>query len=131
MNFDLKLTKPNIFKSIFKCVSIAFISLAIIAFDIKTASADFTHLEPCKDSLVFQKRLLSTTKKLEKRAKLYTPNSHESNAVLKQIDLVKSRFARYGASNLLCGKDGLVENMCATHLLQKTPLRMKLSSMFL
>lgn len=103
MNFHLKLIKPNILKKF----SVAFISLAIVAFDIKAASADFTNLEPCKESLVFQKRLMTLTKKLEKRSKLYVPNSQEANALLKQMDLAKSRFARYGASNLLCGKDGL------------------------
>jgi len=76
-------------------------------FNIQPANADFTNLTPCKDSPAFQKRLASSVKKLENRLKLYTPDSKEAGFLTSEINSTKSRFERYGNSNLLCGKEGL------------------------
>jgi photosystem I subunit 3 len=75
--------------------------------DIKTASANFNSLVPCKESPAFQKRLTSSVKKLENRLKLYTPESKESKFLINEINATKNRFERYGNSSLLCGKEGL------------------------
>jgi photosystem I subunit 3 len=75
--------------------------------NITPATAEFTSLTPCKDSPAFQKRLNSSVRKLENRLKLYTPESQEAKFLLKEIEATKARFARYGSTNLLCGKEGL------------------------
>ena len=84
--------------------------LSIICFfqlDIKTASAEFNTLIPCKESPAFQKRLNSSVKKLENRLKLYTAESKEAKSLVNEINATKHRFERYGESSLLCGKEGL------------------------
>lgn len=83
-------------------VVVGLLSLSLI----QPANADFAALKPCKESPVFQKRLSSSIKKLENRLKLYTPESLESKALLKEVNQTKIRFDRYG-ENLLCGKEGL------------------------
>jgi photosystem I subunit III len=80
---------------------------AINFFIIQPANADFKNLKPCKESPAFQKRLKSSVKKLENRLALYTPESKEAGYLNKQIEQTKTRFQRYGDSNLLCGKEGL------------------------
>jgi photosystem I subunit 3 len=75
--------------------------------EVNPANADFNVLTPCKESPAFQKRLNTSVKKLENRLKLYTPESKEALALIKQLDKTKGRFERYGNSSLLCGKDGL------------------------
>lgn len=74
---------------------------------ISPASADFTKLTPCENSSAFQKRSLTSIKKLENRLKLYSPESQEYSNLKKQITKTQERFQRYSDSNLLCGKDGL------------------------
>jgi len=44
---------------------------------------------------------------LENRLKLYTPDSKEAKFLSREIEATKNRFARYGSTNLLCGKEGL------------------------
>jgi len=90
----------NIFASI---VLISFLFLGNLA----EANASFNNLMPCKESTSFQKRLNTSIKKLENRLKFYTPDSKESEFLTKEIQSTKSRFERYGNSNLLCGKEGL------------------------
>lgn len=74
---------------------------------LESANAEFNSLTPCNESPAFQKRLKSSVKKLENRLKLYTPETKEANFLLKEIESTKARFARYGSTNLLCGKEGL------------------------
>ena len=87
----------------FICLSL----FSIAFFNIEPANADFKNLTPCKSSPAFQKRLNSSVKKLENRLKLYTPESKEAGALNQEILATKTRFERYGNSNLLCGKEGL------------------------
>ena len=100
----MKLNFKNIFS---KIVLLSIFSFVTFNMEVKTANADFSALTPCKDSTSFQKRLTTSVKKLENRLKLYTPESKESEFLLKEIDSTKVRFERYGNSNLLCGKEGL------------------------
>ena len=96
------------FKSLIsKLVSSLLLFFAILNTNITPATAEFTSLTPCKDSPAFQKRLNSSVRKLENRLKLYTPESQEAKFLLKEIEATKARFARYGSTNLLCGKEGL------------------------
>nr|YP_010338756.1 photosystem I subunit III [Glaucosphaera vacuolata]UNJ18706.1 photosystem I subunit III [Glaucosphaera vacuolata] len=62
---------------------------------------------PCKDSVIFQKRLKNSIQKLEARMKKYDENSPPAIALSQQIENTKNRFAKYSESNLLCGADGL------------------------
>lgn len=98
----------SILKSFFSKLfySIVF-SCFIFHTSLESANAEFNSLTPCKDSPAFQKRLKSSVKKLENRLKLYTPETKEANFLLKEIESTKARFARYGSTNLLCGKEGL------------------------
>ncbi len=89
------------------CLLTVFSTFIVFNIDIKTASANFNALVPCKESPAFQKRLNSSVKKLENRLKLYTPESKESKFLLNEINATKNRFERYGNSSLLCGKEGL------------------------
>ena len=100
----MKLNFKNIFSKILLLSIFSFVSINT---EVKVANADFSALTPCKDSTSFQKRLTSSVKKLENRLKFYTPESKESEFLLKEIESTKSRFARYQSSNLLCGKEGL------------------------
>jgi photosystem I subunit 3 len=100
MNLSFKLFISKVFSPLF---------FAFVLFNVNLtpANADFNALTPCKESPAFQKRLNSSVKKLENRLKFYTPESKESKFLLKEIDSTKARFARYGSTNLLCGKEGL------------------------
>lgn len=88
-----------------KKVLAALLSLAI--FVPGMAKADVAGLTPCKDSPVFTKRLDASVRKLEGRLAKYEPGTPPAIALEQQIDRTKQRFARYGESGLLCGKDGL------------------------
>jgi photosystem I subunit 3 len=100
----MKLSFKNIFS---KIVLLSIFSFITVNTQVKIANADFSVLTPCKDSTSFQKRLTTSVKKLENRLKLYTPESKESEFLLKEIESTKSRFERYKNSTLLCGKEGL------------------------
>jgi photosystem I subunit 3 len=69
--------------------------------------ANFDALTPCNESPAFQKRLTSSTRKLENRLKLYSVDSKEAKVLVNQINATKQRFERYSSSNILCGKEGL------------------------
>ena len=100
----MKLSIQSFFAKIF---SLGIFSLFLLTSNVSPANAEFANLTPCKDSPAFQKRLASSVKKLENRLKLYTPESKETLFLNKEIENTKSRFERYGNSNLLCGKEGL------------------------
>lgn len=87
----------------FLCLSL----FSFAFFNIEAVNADFNNLTPCKSSPAFEKRLNSSVKKLENRLKLYTPESKEAKFLNQEIVATKTRFERYGNSNLLCGKEGL------------------------
>lgn len=99
--------KLNIQSILSKIISLGIFSLCLMMSNITPANADFNNLTTCKDSPAFQKRLVSSVKKLENRLKLYTPESKETLFLNKEIAATKARFERYGNSNLLCGKEGL------------------------
>ncbi|KAL3702316.1 hypothetical protein R1sor_020338 [Riccia sorocarpa] len=71
------------------------------------AKADVAGLTPCKESKAFAKREKNEIKALEKRLKLYGPESAPSLAIKATIEKTKRRFAFYGNEGLLCGTDGL------------------------
>ena len=100
MNLNVKSLISKLFSSLL-------LFFAVLNTNITPAAAEFTSLTPCKDSPAFQKRLNSSVRKLENRLKLYTPESQEAKFLLKEIEATKARFARYGSTNLLCGKEGL------------------------
>jgi photosystem I subunit 3 len=100
----MKLNFRNLFSTI---IAITLLSFTNLTGKLEAANAVFDNLTPCKDSTAFQKRLTTSVKKLENRLKLYTPNSKESDFLLKEIESTKTRFERYQSSNLLCGKEGL------------------------
>ena len=96
----------------FKIISLRFVFLSLFSFMLlnlhpQMAKAEFSNLVPCKDSPAFQKRLTAEVKKLENRLKFYTPESKEAKFLVQEVEHTKARFARYGNSNLLCGKEGL------------------------
>jgi len=99
--------KIKSFFNIKKTFSIFFCFVFFLTSNEKIVNADFNALVPCKESSAFQKRLKTSVKKLENRLKLYTPESKESAFLVKEIEATKTRFLRYGDSNLLCGKEGL------------------------
>jgi len=101
MNFPK--IKPFLTKSIF---FLAF-SILVLTRGSQNVWADFKILTPCKESTIFQKRLISSTKKLESRLKLYDINSKPALALKKEIELTKERFFHFQSGNLLCGNDGL------------------------
>lgn len=84
-----------------------FFATFLFLMEVPSANAAFNNLTPCSESKGFQKRLASSVKKLENRLKLYTPESKEAGFLNKEIEATKTRFARYGSTNLLCGKEGL------------------------
>jgi len=49
----------------------------------------------------------TSLKKLQNRLNKYEQGSLPALALEKQIEQTKTRFARYGAGNLMCGTDGL------------------------
>ena len=94
-----------------KSIYLTLFLLAIFAVPTHKAYASFHSLELCRDSSAFQKRLSSSTKKLEKKINLYSDKNNETNAFAKEIALTKIRFASYSNSNILCGKEGLPRMM--------------------
>jgi photosystem I subunit 3 len=88
-------------------VLFSFLPFAFFSINPPSANAAFQNLTLCKDSPAFDKRLNSEVKKLENRLKLYTPDSPQANALIREIEATKARFSRYENSNLLCGKEGL------------------------
>lgn len=68
---------------------------------------DASELTLCKDSPAFAKREKTALKKLQNRLGKYEADSLPALALEKQIAKTEDRFARYGASNLMCGTDGL------------------------
>ena len=72
-----------------------------------SVNADVAGLVPCKESVVFQKRLQNTVKKLENRLVKYQMDTPPALAIQKQIDSTKIRFDKYANSGVLCGLDGL------------------------
>jgi photosystem I subunit 3 len=88
--------------SVFFIVFISFLNINIV-----NAAPKIGTLVDCADSPAFNKRLDASVKKLETRLKKYETNTPPALALQQQIALTKSRFNRYGKSDLLCGKDGL------------------------
>ena len=64
-------------------------------------------LVDCDQSPAFTKRLNTSVKKLETRLAKYEAGTPPALALEQQIERTKTRFQRYGDSNLLCGADGL------------------------
>jgi photosystem I subunit 3 len=96
------------FQSFFsRIVIFSFLTFSFLSLTPNIAKADFKNLTLCKDSPSFEKRLNTELKKLENRLKLYTPDTPQANALIREIEATKTRFERYGNSNLLCGKEGL------------------------
>lgn len=77
------------------------------SFTATPALANVSNLTFCKDSTMFQKRLINETKKLEIRKKLYTVDSKEYISLAKEIEKTQAKFKNFEKNNLLCGKDGL------------------------
>jgi len=69
--------------------------------------ADTGVLQDCATSPAFQRRLSVSVKKLEGRLSKYEPGTPPALALEDQIGRTKSRFQKYGESDLLCGVDGL------------------------
>ena len=103
MSFQKQLFLSNIQKN-FLCLTASFF---LVFSNLNPVHADFNALVPCNESQTFQKRLNTSVKKLENRLKYYTPESKEAKFLIREIEVTKGRFARYGSSNLLCGKEGL------------------------
>jgi len=64
-------------------------------------------LVPCAKSKAFEKRKKNEVKALQKRLKLYEPDSAPAMAINKSIEQTERRFAMYGKQGLVCGADGL------------------------
>lgn len=90
-----------------KFISFIGIIYLVFAFHPNKVQADIAGLIPCKDSPIFNKRLLSSIKKLELRLSKYDPSTPPALALENQITKTKSRFNKYGQAGLLCGSDGL------------------------
>jgi len=99
----MKKTFSRFFSSFF----VFFFAALLLFTEAPSAQATFNNLTPCSESKPFQKRLVSSIKKLENRLKLYTPESKEAEFLTKEILATQTRFARYSSTNLLCGKEGL------------------------
>lgn len=95
--------KPFLIRSFLGIITLVF----FLQTSINPALASFNTLAACKDSPAFQKRLLTATKKLEARKKLYANNSKEYYALVKEIESTTARFKKYENASLLCGKEGL------------------------
>ena len=90
-------------KAFFNCLLV----ISILTTTPTFASADVSGLTPCKDSVVFKRRLDGSVKKLSSRLEKYTEGTPAYLALEQQIDQTKARFAKYGEKGLLCGADGL------------------------
>jgi photosystem I subunit 3 len=64
-------------------------------------------LTPCAESAKFAKNLAKEVKALERREKLYEAGSEPFLALEATKARTEARFAKYAASGLLCGNDGL------------------------
>lgn len=71
------------------------------------ASADISGLIPCKDSIVFKRRLDQSVKKISGRLIYYDKDTSTYLTLKEQIKQTESRFDKYGKQGLLCGEDGL------------------------
>nr|YP_010902408.1 photosystem I reaction center subunit III (plastocyanin-binding) [Hypnea nidifica]WCH54263.1 photosystem I reaction center subunit III (plastocyanin-binding) [Hypnea nidifica] len=69
--------------------------------------AEISHLQPCKSSAAFNKRLNNSIKKLENRMQKYDPTTPPALALKEQIKKTQLRFDNYSKSGVLCGTDGL------------------------
>jgi photosystem I subunit 3 len=74
---------------------------------IPAAFASNDNLVICKDSPLFKKRLITATKKLENRKKLYAEKSQQYITLTHEIERIEAKFKNYEKNNLLCGKEGL------------------------
>jgi photosystem I subunit 3 len=99
--------KFNVKNNFAKFLCLTLFPLFFFVSGIEPANATKGTLTPCKDSPAFEKRLKTSVKKLENRLKLYIPESREAKFLTREIEATKARFARYGSTNLLCGKEGL------------------------
>lgn len=90
-----------------KMLSAVFIMCFYILLQVDYANADVSGLVPCKDSVVFNKRLQSSIKKIEIRLAKYDSLTPPSLALQEQIQKTKNRFNKYSNAGLLCGSDGL------------------------
>jgi photosystem I subunit 3 len=70
-------------------------------------SADVSGLVPCKDSVVYNRRLEESVKKLSARLQLYEPGTPAYLAIEQRIVDTKTRFKKYADQGLLCGTEGL------------------------
>nr|QCI04805.1 photosystem I reaction center subunit III [Bornetia secundiflora] len=83
-------------------------SVIFLLFDSPVTSyADVAGLIPCKDSIVFNKRLNNSVKKLQTRLSKYDPSTPPALALNNKIEKTKVRFEKYSQSGVLCGTDGL------------------------
>ena len=89
----------------FNLISLLF--LVVLAFAPNQASADIGGLTKCSESPAFTKRLNTSVKKLEQRLSKYEAGTPPALSLEQQIERTKTRFDRYGRSDLLCGTDGL------------------------
>ena len=67
-----------------------------------------SYVDNCQESVLFQNRLLESTKKIDGRLSNYSEGSIPYLDLELQINKAKARFDKYGAQGLLCGSgDGL------------------------
>ena len=107
--FRLSFSKINFYKDlkvkrIFRLLTL--FSILFLGFP-RTSSANIGILVDCDKSPAFTKRLNSSIKKLENRLAKYDAGTPPALALQEQITHTKSRFMRYGDSDVLCGTDGL------------------------
>ena len=69
--------------------------------------ANISGLTTCKDSLVFQRRMEESTKKLQVRMEKYLEGTPAHLTLENQIYNTQLRFDKYSKQGLLCGSDGL------------------------
>nr|UQS76214.1 subunit III of photosystem I [Haslea ostrearia]WAJ48314.1 phototsystem I reaction center subunit III [Haslea ostrearia] len=86
---------------------IALLFSVLLIFTPNTALAEIGGLTKCSESPAFTKRLKASVKKLEQRKTLYDSETPQALALQQQINQTKTRFEKYGRSDLLCGTDGL------------------------
>ena len=90
-----------------KIITILFTVLIFISINPLDSLADVAGLIPCKQSVVFAKRLDNSIKKLENRLANYEPSTPPALAIQQQIVKTQTRFNKYSNSGILCGTDGL------------------------
>lgn len=74
---------------------------------VEPAYADISGLTPCAESKAFAKVKKNEIKGLQKRLKLYEPDSAPALALQATIEKTERRFDNYAKQGLLCGTDGL------------------------